>query len=106
MDYLEKDYSFGNADKADAQKKKVRRHLDTLHECFENGCIVKREGKTRKGHDWYYDADKLKELVFKLQNIVTNENQLEFVLTAISALDNEDALNELKNGGKLCQKIK
>jgi len=40
--------------------------------------------------------DKLKELVFKLQNIVTNENQLEFVLTAISALDNEDALNELK----------
>ena len=44
VDYLEKDYSIGNADKADAQKKKVRRHLDTLHECFENGCIVKREG--------------------------------------------------------------
>ena len=45
MDYLEKDYSIGNADKSDAQKKKVRRHLDTLHECYGNGCINKIEGK-------------------------------------------------------------
>ena len=58
MDYLEKDYSIGNADKSDAQKKKVRRHLDTLHECYGNGCINKIEGKTRKGHDWYYDASR------------------------------------------------
>ena len=39
MDYLEKDYSIGNADKSDAQKKKVRRHLATLHECYGRGCI-------------------------------------------------------------------
>ena len=58
MDYLEKDYSIGNADKSDAQKKKIRRHLDTLHECYGGGCVEKIEGKTRKGHDWYYDASR------------------------------------------------
>ena len=36
MDYLEKDYSIGNAEKSDAQKKKIRRHLDTLHESTYN----------------------------------------------------------------------
>ena len=40
--------------------------------------------------------DKLKELVAKLQDVAMDETQLEFVLTAISALDNDDALNELK----------
>ena len=58
MDYLERDYSIGKADKSDAQKKKIRRHLDTLHECYGIDCIVKKEGKTRNGHDWYYDASK------------------------------------------------
>lgn len=58
MDYLEKDYSIGITDKSEAQKKKVRRHLDTLHECYVNGCVQKIEGKTRKGHDWYYDSSK------------------------------------------------
>ena len=40
--------------------------------------------------------DKLKKLITKLQDVATDETQLEFVLTAISALDNDDALNELK----------
>lgn len=40
--------------------------------------------------------DKLRELVLKLQNVVTDKNKLGFILTALSALDNDDALNELK----------
>ncbi len=55
MDHLRGDYSIGNLDKADAQRKKVRRHLDTLHESYCGGCIKKVEGKTRNGHKWYYD---------------------------------------------------
>ena len=58
MEYLEKDYSIGCVDKAEAQRKKVRRHLDTLHEFYGNGCIIKVEGKTRNGHKWFYDAKK------------------------------------------------
>ena len=87
MDYLEKDYSIGNADKADAQKKKVRRHLDTLHECYGNGCVNKIEGKTRrKGHDWYYDAsrDKFADEGAKVQETLS-EVELEFIIDLISA---------------------
>ena len=56
MDYLREDYSFGNLDKAEAQRKKVRRHLDTLCESYWNHCIKKVEGKTRNGHKWFYDV--------------------------------------------------
>ena len=56
MDYLKKDYSIGIEDKAEAQKKKVRRHLDTLHECYGKGWIKKEKGKTRNGHKWFYDG--------------------------------------------------
>lgn len=58
MDHLREDYSIGSFDKSDAQRKKVRRHLDTLHESFWNGCIKKVEGKTRNGHKWYYDISR------------------------------------------------
>ena len=55
MSYLKEDYSIGVADKAEAQRKKVRRHLDTLQEFYCVGCIKKVEGKTKSGHKWYYD---------------------------------------------------
>lgn len=57
MEYLKADYSIGYDDKAkaDALKKKVRRHLDTLYEFYGSGCIKKVEGKTRLGHRWGYD---------------------------------------------------
>ena len=86
MDYLEKDYSIGNADKSDAQKKKIRRHLDTLHECYGNGCIEKIEGKTRKGHDWYYVAsrDKFADEEVKVKETLS-EVELEFIIDLISA---------------------
>ena len=58
MEYLKEDYSIGSSDKLDAQRKKVRRHLDTLHESYWNDCIKKVEGKTRTGHKWYYDISK------------------------------------------------
>ena len=45
MDYLREDYSIGNLDKADAQRKKVRRHLDTLCESYWDGSVEKIEGK-------------------------------------------------------------
>ncbi len=55
MEYLKKDYSI---DKSEALRKKVRRHLVTLHESYWGGCIKMTEGKTRNGHKWYYDAFK------------------------------------------------
>ena len=56
MDHLEEYYPVGKFEKSEAFKKKIRRHLDTLHESYCNGCIRKTEGKTKKGHKWYYDA--------------------------------------------------
>ena len=32
MTYLKEDYSIGSADTSNAQKKKIRRHMDTLHD--------------------------------------------------------------------------
>ena len=58
LEYLKNDYSIGISDNSDALRKKVRRHLDTLHESYLNSCIRKEEGKTRTGHKWYYDVSK------------------------------------------------
>lgn len=59
MTYLKEDYSIGSADTSNAQKKKIRRHMDTLHDCYGQGCIGKVEGKTtREGHKWFYDASR------------------------------------------------
>ena len=38
MEYLKEDYSIGCSDKSNGQQKKVRRHLDTLHEFYGNDC--------------------------------------------------------------------
>ena len=105
MDYLEKDYSIGNADKSDAQKKKIRRHLDTLHECYGGGCVEKIEGKTRKGHDWYYDAsrDKFAGEEGKGQEILS-EGELEFLIDLISATKVLNAQSTLGMADKLLKK--
>lgn len=58
MEYLRNDYSIGKEDNSEALKKKIRRHLETLHESYLNSCIRKEEGKTRKAHKWYYDVSK------------------------------------------------
>ena len=86
MDYLREDYSIGNSDKADAQRKKVRRHLDTLYESYWGGCIEKEEGKTRNGHKWFYNAsrDKFADKEVATQETLT-ETEVEFLVDLISA---------------------
>ena len=63
MEYLKKDYSICDVDESDpkrknvfeAQRKKVRRYLDTLAESYWVGCIKKEEGKTtREGYMFLY----------------------------------------------------
>ena len=101
MDYLETDYSIGSADeaKSNAQKKKIRRHLDTLHECYGNGCIEKIEGITKKGHNWYYDASRDRFADGEIQVKETlSEVELEFIIDLISAtqlLNSESSLGLL-----------
>ncbi|MBQ1187021.1 MAG: WYL domain-containing protein [Clostridia bacterium] len=86
MDYLKKDYSIGNSDKADAQRKKIRRHLDTLCEFYWGRCIKKEEGKTRNGHKWFYDVsrDKFADTEIPVQETLT-ETEVEFLVDLISA---------------------
>lgn len=99
MDYLNQDYSIGVTDKNEAQKKKVRRHLETLHECYGNGCISKIEGKTRKGHDWYYNATRDQCAGEEIQTRETlSDVELEFIIDLISAtqlLNSESSLGML-----------
>ena len=99
MDYLNQDYSIGVTDKNEAQKKKVRRHLETLHECYGNGCIAKIEGKTRKGHDWYYNATRDQCASEEIQARETlSDVELEFIIDLISAtqlLNSESSLGML-----------
>ena len=70
MDYLRKDYSIGDFDNADAQRKKIRRLLDTLYESYSGRCIKKEEGKTKKAHKWFYDINRDK---FADEEVVTQE---------------------------------
>ena len=86
MDHLREDYSIGNLEKAAAQRKKVRRLLDTLYESYPGGCIKKEEGKTRSGHRWYYD---IKRDRFANKEGVVHETlsevEIEFLIDLISA---------------------
>ena len=70
MDYLRKDYSIGDFENADAQRKKIRRLLDTLYESYKGRCIKKVEGKTRNAHKWFYDINRDK---FADEEVVTQE---------------------------------
>ena len=56
-EYLRDEYLLMQNESPDAQIKKVRRYLHTLHESYGNGCIRKQEGKGGgDGYAWYYDA--------------------------------------------------
>ena len=57
--YLQKEYSIGRGENEDAQVKKTRRYLNTLHESYLKGCIRKAEGRSKsEGHLWWYDANR------------------------------------------------
>lgn len=86
MAYLEKDYSIGNPGKADAERKKVRRILDTLYAYYDGGCIKKLLGKTKNGHKWYYDQsrDKFADIKAVIQDPLT-ETEAEILVDLISA---------------------
>ena len=86
MEYLRNDYSIGKEDNSDALKKKIRRHLDTLHESYLNSCIRKEEGKTRKAHKWYYDVSK--DNSANEEGVVhetLSEAEVEFLVDLVSA---------------------
>lgn len=56
-EYLKTEYSVRTCGNEDAQVKKARRHLYTLHESYGKGCIRMEEGKTKsEGNLWWYDA--------------------------------------------------
>ena len=86
MKYLKEDYSIGDSSKLDAQKKKVRRHLDTLCEFYWGKCIKKEEGKTRNAHKWWYDVSLD---AFANENGVSQETlsqvEIEFLIDIVSA---------------------
>ena len=107
MEYLKQDYSIGSSDKVDAQRKKVRRHLDTLHESYWNGCIEKVEGKTRTGHKWYYDVskDKLADKEGAVYETLSKEeiNFLIDIITSSKIINTESTSSIVK---KLLDKIK
>ena len=86
MDHLREDYSIGISDKSEAQRKKVRRHLDTLHECYWKSCIQKKEGKTRNAHKWYYDAsrDKISYEEGTVRETLSKE-EIDFIIDMITA---------------------
>ena len=58
LKYLQDNHSIGLNENEDAQRKKIRRYLDTLCESYGDGCIVKQEGARKDGYKWYYDASR------------------------------------------------
>ena len=107
MDRLRDEYSIGSFDKSDAQRKKVRRHLDTLHESFWHGCIKKVEGKTRNGHKWYYDISRDK--VAKAEGVVQetlSKEEIDLIIDIIASskiinsISTNSIIRKLLNKGK------
>ena len=87
MEYLKLDYSIGCADKVNAQQKKIRRHLDTLHDYYGRKCIGKVAGKTpREGHKWFYDETRDE---FASEDGVTKETlsdtEINFIIDIITS---------------------
>ena len=107
MDYLREDYSIGNLDKADAQRKKVRRHLDTLCEYYPGRCIKKDEGKTRNGHKWFYDVSRdkfAKEEGAVLETL--SKEEIEFITDIISSSKIINSSSTISIVNKLLKKTK
>lgn len=87
LDHLMEEHYIGPNENPDAQKKKIRRYLDTLHESYGKGCIAKIEGKTRKeGNYWYYDIsrDKFANEEHQSYETLTNE-EIEFIIDIIAS---------------------
>ena len=86
-EYLRDEYSLMLNESPDAQIKKVRRYLHTLHESYGNGCIRKQEGSCRRdGFEWFYDAsrDELVEEAVPVQETLS-EVELNILIDLISA---------------------
>lgn len=83
----EEEYYIADSDKNEAQVKKIRRHLDTLHGYYGNGCIGKIEGKsTRAGHKWFYDALKDEYINEEPHTIETlTDMELDFLIDVVSS---------------------
>jgi len=108
MDYLRKDYSIGRLDKAEIQRKKVRRHLDTLHESYPDGCIKKKEGKTtREGHKWYYDAsrDRFADKEAVIKETLTDA-EIDFIVDIIASSKIINSSSTISIVNKLLKKTK
>ncbi len=107
MEHLREDYSIGSLDKANSQRKKVRRHLDTLHESYWNGCIKKVEGKTRNGHKWYYDISRDKfakeEGIF---HETLSKEEIDFIIDIITSSKIINSSSTISIVNKLLKKTK
>ena len=107
MYYLREDYSIGILDKADAQRKKIRRHLDTLCEFYPGRCIKKEEGKTRNGHKWFYDVSRDK--FAKEEGIVhetLSKEEIEFITDIIASSKIINSSSTISIVNKLLKKTK
>lgn len=106
MEHLREDYSIGNSDKFEAQRKKVRRHLDTLYESY-GGCIKKLDGETRNGHKWFYDVshDKFaKEEGVALETL--SKEEIEFITDIIASSKIINSSSTISIVNKLLKKTK
>lgn len=86
MDYLRADYSIGVWEKSEAQRKKVRRLLDTLCEFYWGRCIKKLEGKTRNYHKWFYDITKDNSVTEKIEvEESLSETEIELLIDLVTS---------------------
>jgi predicted DNA-binding transcriptional regulator YafY len=94
VEYLEKDYEFWKNSEyyyktdretfLESQKKKVRRYLNTLKDCY-GSCVKKVKGKSRgAGDKWYYDilSDNQAEGITTEETL--SEGEIEFLVDLIS----------------------
>ena len=87
LDLLLKEKNIDENENLESQKKKIRRHLDTLHKSYGDGCIRKTEGKSRKeGNYWYYDAsrDPFANEEQPIYETLSNE-EIEFIIDIIAS---------------------
>lgn len=114
LKYLVEEKYISENDNEDAQKKKVRRYLDTLHESYGDGCIVKNEGKNRKeGNCWYYDIKRDSCAAEENPSYETLSNEeIEFLVDIIAsskiinAKSTYDIINKLLKKTDLSEKEK
>ena len=86
LKHLQEDHSIGIDENGEAQKKKIRRYLDTLCESYGKGCIGKQEGARKDGYKWYYDAskDEFASEEGQVYETLSNE-EIEFIIDIIAS---------------------